>query len=74
MRFNEVSQTPSIPVGASLLAMADQQSTSILNVMAPSRASSLPQYFRGVYSPVATPRAGSLIHSLHEPAYNEPNG
>ncbi len=26
------------------------------------------------YSPVAMPRAGSLIHSLHEPAYSAPNG
>ncbi|MOA49343.1 hypothetical protein D3C78_1722110 [compost metagenome] len=33
-----------------------------------------PTGFSGVHSPVAMPRAGSLIHSLHEPAYNEPNG
>src|SRR5689334_15022894 len=31
------------PVGASLLAMTVGQSTSMLNVLAPSRASSLPQ-------------------------------
>jgi hypothetical protein len=29
---------------------------------------------RARYSPVATPRAGSLIHSLHDPAYNPPSG
>ncbi|MVW85194.1 hypothetical protein EI969_04410 [Pseudomonas sp. PB101] len=36
-------QAPQTTVGASLLAMAACQSTSLLNVMASSRASSLPQ-------------------------------
>ncbi|PVZ58692.1 hypothetical protein C9422_11715 [Pseudomonas sp. B1(2018)] len=35
-------------MGASLLAIAVDQSTEMLNVMPPSRASSLPQLFRGV--------------------------
>ncbi|KAA0968002.1 hypothetical protein FQ185_20715 [Pseudomonas sp. ANT_H12B] len=36
------------PVGASLLAMAAKQATSMLNVMASSRAGSLPQGICGV--------------------------
>ncbi|TWS04202.1 hypothetical protein FJD35_30110 [Pseudomonas mandelii] len=37
--------TPQSPVGASLLAKAAWQSTSMLNVLASSRAGSLPHWF-----------------------------
>ncbi|MGF6554578.1 hypothetical protein ABIA48_000958 [Pseudomonas sp. S30_BP2TU TE3576] len=40
---SQMLRTPANPVGASLLAMAECQSTSFLNVLASSRASSLPQ-------------------------------
>ncbi|PWE42877.1 hypothetical protein C9I50_09465 [Pseudomonas prosekii] len=42
---SQSAKTTQSPVGASLLAIAAAQSTSILNVTPSSRASSLPQGF-----------------------------
>ncbi|PMZ91354.1 hypothetical protein C1X61_05150 [Pseudomonas sp. FW215-T2] len=40
---SQIYRTPQTPVGASLLAIAVDQSTVMLNLVPPSRASSLPQ-------------------------------
>ncbi len=37
-------------------------------------ASKFRSYGKGIQSPVATARCGSVIHSLQEPAYNLPRG
>ena len=55
------------------LAAGDGVSVDIHVADPPSLAGQRPQGI-GDYSPLATPRAGSLIHSLHEPAYSAPNG
>ncbi|PMU09464.1 hypothetical protein C1Y11_16920 [Pseudomonas sp. FW305-20] len=52
-------------MGASLLAIADRQSTSSLNVSPPSRAGSLPHWFGGDHKkpalPVMAARAFSFL-------------
>ncbi|MCE6977954.1 hypothetical protein EI534_11250 [Pseudomonas frederiksbergensis] len=51
-------------MGASLLAMATLQSTNMLNVMASSRAGSLPQDFAVVRSCKSRSPPGSAAHPV----------
>ncbi|PWE38370.1 hypothetical protein C9I50_22435 [Pseudomonas prosekii] len=59
MKFSckQISYMPLNPVGASLLAIAGCQSTSMLNIQPPSRASSLPQWIWVMAQVRVAPRA-----------------